>query len=107
MREDAVNKQIILISDGEPTAHLESGKLFFQFPPHPQTLARTLLQFKKCASCGIELNIFMLGQDAHLIQFIQQISKINRGRAFFSTPRNLGQYLLADFLSHKRKWITP
>jgi uncharacterized protein with von Willebrand factor type A (vWA) domain len=105
-REHAPNKQIIMVSDGEPTAHLEGGKVFFQFPPHPRTLARTLLEFKKCASCGINLNIFMLGQEAPLLQFVQQVSKVNRGRAFYTTPNNLGHYLLVDFLSQKRRWIT-
>ena len=104
-REHAPNKQIILVSDGEPTAHLENGKVFFQFPPHPKTLAKTLLEFKKCASRGINLNIFMLGQDSHLMQFVQEVSKINRGKAFYTTPHNLGHYLLVDFLSQKRKWI--
>ena len=104
-REHASNKQIILVSDGEPTAHLEAGKVFFQFPPHPKTLAKTLLEFKKCASCGINLNIFMLGQDTPLLQFVQQVSRVNRGRAFYTTPSNLGHYLLVDFLSQKRKWI--
>jgi len=104
-REHAPNKQIIMVSDGEPTAHLENGKVFFQFPPHPKTLAKTLLEFRKCASRNINLNIFMLGQDAHLLQFVQQVSRINRGRAFYTTPNNLGHYLLVDFLSQKRKWI--
>jgi uncharacterized protein with von Willebrand factor type A (vWA) domain len=104
-RDPAPNKQIIMVSDGEPTAHLEGGKVFFQFPPHPKTLAKTLLEFKKCASCGINLNIFMLGQEAPLLQFVQQVSKLNRGRAFYTTPNNLGHYLLVDFLSQKRKWI--
>ena len=104
-REHAPNKQIILVSDGEPTAHRENGKVFFQFPPHPKTLAKTLLEFKKCASRGINLNIFMLGQDAHLVQFVQEISKGNHGRAFYTTPQNLGKYLFVDFLAQKRKWI--
>lgn len=104
-REHAPNKQIIMVSDGEPTAHRENGKVFFQFPPHPKTLAKTLLEFKKCAARGISLNIFMLGQDAHLVQFVQEISKVNHGRAFYTTPQNLGQYLFVDFLAQKRKWI--
>jgi uncharacterized protein with von Willebrand factor type A (vWA) domain len=105
MREHAPNKQIIMVSDGEPTAHLENGKVFFQFPPHPKTLAKTLAEFRKCAARGINLNLFMLGQDAHLMQFVHQISKVNRGRAFYTTPNNLGRYLLVDFLSQRRKWI--
>ncbi len=104
-REHAPNKQIIMVSDGEPTAHRENGKVFFQFPPHPKTLAKTLLEFKKCATLGISLNIFMLGQDAHLLQFVQEISRLNHGRAFYTTPQNLGQYLFVDFLAQKRKWI--
>ena len=106
MKEHTPNKQIILISDGEPTAHKEGGQVFFQFPPHPKTLAKTLLEFKKCSACGIRLNIFMLGQDASMMQFVQEVSKINRGRAFYTTPQNLGHYLLVDFLSQKRKMIT-
>jgi uncharacterized protein with von Willebrand factor type A (vWA) domain len=104
-RDYAPNKQIIIVSDGEPTAHLENGKVFFQFPPHPKTLAKTLQEFKKCAADGIQLNIFMLGQDAPLVQFVQQVTRINRGRAFYTTPNNLGRYLLVDFLSQRRKWI--
>jgi Ca-activated chloride channel family protein len=60
----------------------------------------------RCASCDITLNIFMLGQEAPLLQFVEQVSKANRGRAFYTTPNNLGHYLLVDFLSQKRKWIT-
>ncbi len=105
-RRHAPNKQIILVSDGEPTAHQENGKVFFQFPPHPKTLARTLLECKKCTSRGIHLNIFMLGQDANLLQFVQEISKMNRGRAFYTSSHNLGRYLLVDFLKQKRKWLT-
>lgn len=105
-REHTTNKQIIMVSDGEPTAHLEGGKVFFQFPSHPKTLAKTMAEFKKCAACGISLNIFMLGQDANLLQFVQQISRMNRGRAFYTTPHNLGSYLLIDFLAQKRKWIS-
>jgi uncharacterized protein with von Willebrand factor type A (vWA) domain len=104
-RENAANKQIIMVSDGEPTAHRENGKVFFQFPPHPKTVAKTLLEFKRCASRGISLNIFMLGQDPYLMQFVQEVSKVNRGRAFYTTPQNLGQYLFVDFLSQKRKWL--
>ena len=57
------------------------------------------------ATLGISLNIFMLGQDAHLLQFVQEISRLNHGRAFYTTPQNLGQYLFVDFLAQKRKWI--
>jgi Ca-activated chloride channel homolog len=47
----------------------------------------------------------MLSQDAHLVQFVQEVSKVNRGRAFYTIPNNLGQYLFVDFLTQKRKWI--
>jgi len=106
-REHTPNKQIILVSDGEPTAHLEGAKVFFQFPPHAKTLAKTMRMFQKCASCGIHLNIFMLSREAQRIEFIQQILRLNRGRVFYTTPHSLGKYLLVDFLSMKCKWITP
>jgi Ca-activated chloride channel family protein len=57
----------------------------------PKTLANTLLEFKKCAASGINLNIFMLGQDAYPVQFVHEVSKVNHGRAFYTTPNNLGQ----------------
>ena len=57
------------------------------------------------AAGGLNLNIFMLGQDAHLVQFVQEVSKVNYEQAFYTTPNNLGQYLFVDFLAQERKWI--
>jgi uncharacterized protein with von Willebrand factor type A (vWA) domain len=95
------NKQIVLISDGEPTAHRENDLLFFQFPPHPRTLQKTLQMAKYCAMKGITINTFMLGRRKNIIEFINQLTRVSRGRIFFTNSDNLGKYVLVDYLTQK------
>jgi uncharacterized protein with von Willebrand factor type A (vWA) domain len=97
------NKQIVLISDGEPTAHRENDLLFFQFPPHPRTLQKTLLMAKHCATKGITINTFMLGRRKTTVEFINQLTQVNRGRIFFTNSDNLGKYVLVDYLTQRGK----
>jgi uncharacterized protein with von Willebrand factor type A (vWA) domain len=99
------NKQVIMITDGEPTAHFEDGELFFQYPPAPETLYQTLCEVKHCTRKGITITVFMLNDDHYLAEFVNKISQINKGRAFFTTPEHLGKYILIDYLSKKRKQI--
>jgi len=101
------NKQIIMITDGEPTAHLEpdaSGgyDVRFNYPPIAETVRRTLTEVVRCTKSGITINTFMLDPDHSLQGFVEQMTKLNRGRAFFTNPENLGDYLLVDFLEHRR-----
>ena len=97
-------KQIIMITDGEPTAHLTaSGEPFFSYPPVPETIEATLREVGRCTREGIRINTFMLDATSYLTAFIERITKINRGRAFFTTPENLGDYVLVDFIEHKRQ----
>jgi len=104
-RDSNPNKQIIMITDGEPTAHFEKGELFFQYPPAQDTLYCTLSEVRRCTREGITITVFMLNSDDYLAEFVNKISLINRGRAFYTTPDNLGKYLLIDYITNKRKQI--
>jgi uncharacterized protein with von Willebrand factor type A (vWA) domain len=102
-RQKGRNKQIVLISDGEPTAHRENELLFFQFPPHPRTLQKTLQMAKYCATKGITINTFMLGRKKDLVEFVKQLAQVNRGRVFYTNSDDLGKYVLVDYLTHREK----
>lgn len=96
-------KQIIMITDGEPTAHVQSdGEVFFSYPPAYATIESTLREVLRCTRDNIRINTFALDATGELREFVEQLSKINNGRAFFTTPETLGEYVLVDFLEHKR-----
>ncbi|MCB1684090.1 MAG: hypothetical protein R3E82_01315 [Pseudomonadales bacterium] len=96
-------KQIIMISDGEPTAHLENGQAQFAYPPTPETIRATFRAVKHCTTRGIAINTFMLDASYYLKAFMDEIAKINGGRVFYTTPEKLGEYILVDYVQHKRK----
>ncbi len=97
-------KQIIMITDGEPTAHIsQSGDVFFNYPPVRETIEATLREVMRATREGIRINTFMLDASHALQSFIEQLTAINKGRAFFTGPENLGEYLLVDFIEHKRQ----
>ncbi|CAB4662741.1 unannotated protein [freshwater metagenome] len=97
-------KQIIMITDGEPTAHIsKSGDVFFNYPPVRETVEATLSEVMRATREGIRINTFMLDASHALQAFIEQLTAINHGRAFFTSPENLGEYLLVDFIEHKRQ----
>ena len=98
-------RQIIMISDGEPTAHLERGKSQFSYPPSPVTIRETLKEVKRCTQEGITINTFMLERNYYLKEFVNQLAKINGGRVFYTTPDKLGEYILVDYVQHRRKSI--
>ncbi len=104
-RRPSPNKQIIMITDGQPTAHCEGDRLYLQYPPSQRTIAATLLEVKRCTTKGIAINTFMLAKSYYLERFVDQMTKINRGRAFYTTPEQLGQYLVVDYLAKKRRRI--
>jgi uncharacterized protein with von Willebrand factor type A (vWA) domain len=96
-------KQIVMITDGEPTAHLmEDGEVFFYYPPVRATVDATLQEVLRCTREGIRLNTFALDATGHLRDFVEKITQLNGGRAFFTTPENLGDYVLVDFIEHRR-----
>ncbi len=104
-RNAGTNKQIILITDAQPTAHMEDGRAFVSFPATVKTLRLTLQEARLCARQGITINTFMMDDDYYLRQFVHEISKVNRGRVFFASPERLGEYVVVDYLNHKRRHI--
>ncbi len=97
-------KQIIMITDGEPTAHITSrGDVFFNYPPVQETVEATLREVVRCTRDNIRINTFMLDANGSLKSFIEKLTSINRGRAFFTTNENLGDYVLVDFIEHKKQ----
>jgi len=96
-------RQVLMISDGEPTAHLESGRSYFAYPPSPITIRETLREVQRCTKKGITINTFMLDRSHHLKEFVNKVAKINKGRVFYTTPDKLGEYILVDYVSQKQK----
>ena len=96
-------RQIIMISDGEPTAHLEKGRSYFAYPPSPITIRETLKEVKRCTQKRITINTFMLDRNYYLQAFANQVARINKGRVFYPTPDKLGEYILVDYVASKRK----
>src|SRR5215470_2675999 len=105
-RQKGGNKQIIMITDGEPTAHMENGEAEFSYPPTRRTLQETLREVQRCTREGITINTFMLDRREMLTAFVEQMARINRGRAFFATPERLGEYVLVDYVSNKRRAVS-
>ena len=99
-------KQIIMISDGEPTAHLERGRSVFAYPPSPITIRETLKAVKRVTQKNVTINTFMLDRNYYLKEFVNQLAKINGGRVFYTTPDKLGEYILVDYVQNKRKRLT-
>jgi uncharacterized protein with von Willebrand factor type A (vWA) domain len=101
-------KQVIMITDGEPTAHiLPGGEPFFSYPPAPETIRATLSEVVRATREGITINTFMLDATGYLRNFVEKMTQLNRGRAFFTTPETLGDYVLVDFLEQKRARRRP
>jgi uncharacterized protein with von Willebrand factor type A (vWA) domain len=121
-RERSSNKQIILVSDGEPTAHFDDNQLYFQIPPSVRTLQMTLREVRFCTRKGITINTFMLedpygggygrgfrgrgdrrSRSEIRDEFVTRMTRLNKGRIFYTSPDRLGEYMLVDYISHKRK----
>jgi uncharacterized protein with von Willebrand factor type A (vWA) domain len=104
-KERSGNKQIILISDGEPTAHIENEQIYFQYPPSFRTISMTLREVKRCTQKGIIINTFMLDESSYFTSFVIEMARINRGRVFFANPDDLGRYVLLDYVGGKNRKI--
>jgi uncharacterized protein with von Willebrand factor type A (vWA) domain len=97
------NRQILMVTDGEPTAHLEGAIADFSYPPTRRTMEETLKEVQRCTRERITINTFMLERSPWLTSFVEQMARINRGRAFFATPDRLGEYLVVDYVSARRR----
>ena len=105
-KEKGGTRQILVITDGEPTAHLENGRSYFNYPPSYRTEIETLKEVKKCSQEGIVINTFMLENNYQLVNFVDRMTRINRGRAFYSSSENLGEYILVDYMNNRKKRVT-
>jgi uncharacterized protein with von Willebrand factor type A (vWA) domain len=102
-RHPAANQEIVVITDGEPTAHFEGGQVEFSYPPTRRTIEQTLREVRRCTKAGITINTFMLERSRSLAEFVAIMTRLNRGRAFYATPERLGEYVLVDFVSKRTR----
>ncbi len=100
------DRQIVVITDGEPTAHFEDGQVEFSYPPTRRTIQETLREVQRCTRDGITINTFMLERSRALAEFVALITRMNRGRAFYATPERLGEYVLVDFVSRRTRSVS-
>jgi uncharacterized protein with von Willebrand factor type A (vWA) domain len=104
-RAPAATRQIIMVTDGDPTAHLEDGEAYFSYPPTRRTLMTTLREVRRCTGAGILINTFMLDRSPYLTQFVEYVTRVNRGRAFYADIDRLGDYVLVDYVANRRRRI--
>ena len=104
-KEKGSTRQVLLITDGEPTAHLEGDRSFFSYPPSYRTEQETLKEVKRCTQEDIRINTFMLENSYQLVNFVDRLTRINQGRAFYSSSSNLGEYVLVDYVHNRRKRV--
>jgi len=106
-RQNKDMKQIVMITDGKPSAlTLPDGRIYKNaFGLDPLVISETLEEVARCKRSSIMINTFMLANDFTLMQFVQQVSAMCRGKAYFTTPQTLGNYLLMDFMSRRMKTI--
>jgi uncharacterized protein with von Willebrand factor type A (vWA) domain len=104
-RRSGGNKEIVVITDGEPTAHISNGQVEFAYPPTMRTMQSTLREVGRATREGIVINTFMLERSRYLSEFVDLMSRINHGRAFYVEPEHLGEYVLVDYVNKKRKRV--
>jgi Ca-activated chloride channel homolog len=106
-REKKDMRQIVMITDGKPSClTLEDGRMYKNaFGLDPLVISRTLEEVNRCKKQGIIINTFMLASDYGLVNFVQKVTELCRGKAYFTTPFTLGQYLLMDYMNRKTRTI--
>ena len=105
-KEKGGTRQILVVTDGEPTAHLEGDRAFCAYPPSHRTELETLKEVRRCTQEDILINTFMLENNYQLVNFVERMTRINSGRAFYSSADNLGEYLLVDYVTNHRKRVS-
>ncbi len=104
-RDAATNRSIIVITDGEPTAHIEDERVEFNYPPTRRTIEETLREVGRCTRDGITINTFMLERSRALGEFVDRLSRLNRGRAFYASPERLEEFVLVDYLNRRTRRV--
>jgi len=96
-------RQVIMVTDGEPTAHLEGEQAFFSWPPVPETIERTLAEAMRLAKAGVRLNIFMLEESEGLARFMERLARITKGRVFLMDDDRVGEFVLRDYVARRSR----
>ena len=96
-------RQVIMVTDGEPTAHLEGDQAFFEWPPVPATIERTLAEAMRLAKTGVQLNIFMLEESDGLARFMERLARITQGRVFLINDHRVGEFVLRDYVARRSR----
>ena len=99
-----------MITDGQPTAYFVDGELRVEWPngyggTSPRANRETLREVRRVTKRGITINTFMLDDAPELVRFVEAMTRINKGRAFYTTPGNIGQYVMVDYLGKKKRHI--
>ncbi len=94
-------RQVIMVTDGEPTAHLEGEEVFFSWPPVPETIQRTLREAMLLARAGVTLNVFMLEDTPGLQRFMERLARLAGGRVFHSKGEGLGEFVVRDYVQRR------
>ena len=105
---DTPNRQIVLITDGLPTAHLEGEQLYMLYPPHPRTEEATMREARRCRQDGIVINLFLLpswSQSEEDVQFAQRMVEATGGRVFFTGGRDLDRFVIWDYVKRRRRIV--
>ena len=96
-------RQVIMVTDGEPTAHLEGDEAFFNWPPIPKTIRLTLAEAMRLAKAGITLNVFMLEDSPGLIRFMERLAEVTAGRIFLMDDREIGDFIVRDYVARRER----
>jgi len=94
-------RQVIMVTDGEPTAHLEGEEVFFSWPPVPRTIQLTLTEALRLSRAGVTVNVFMLEDSPGLIRFMERLAKLTAGRVFLMDDREIGEFIVRDYVSRR------
>jgi len=96
-------RQVIMVTDGEPTAHLEGEQAFFSWPPIPQTIELTLAEALRLAKADVRLNIFMLEESEGLARFMERLARLTKGRVFLMDDERVGEFVLRDYVARRSR----
>ena len=96
-------RQVIMVTDGEPTAHLEDDQAYFNWPPVPETIEKTLTEAIRLSKSGVRLNIFMLEESEGLARFMERLARVTSGRVFLMDDRRVGEFVLRDYVARRSR----
>jgi uncharacterized protein with von Willebrand factor type A (vWA) domain len=96
-------RQVIMVTDGEPTAHLEDGEAYFAWPPEAETVRLTLAEAVRLSRSGVGLNIFMVEESEGLARFMERLAELTAGRVFLMDDERLGAFVMRDFVARRSR----